>query len=135
VDGNNNRHRISVAVSGTSTGVNTVSAYFHAGTSGSLNPVLVAYDTGFSNSQGAIFSLSDGSFVAGTQHAGSGAIISTGSQSLASGWWRVWATFSLGAAPASAEIQVAQGSNNFFTGNSADNLLVWGATMRAGNLP
>lgn len=136
VDGNNNRHRItSTALSGGSTGVNTMSAYFHAGT-GSLNPVLAAYDSSFfASSIGVIFSISDGSFVTTTQQTGSGSVIATGSQSMGNGWLRVWATFTLGTAPGWAEVQVAQGFNNFFTGNGSDNLLVWGAAMRPGSLP
>ena len=136
VDGNNNRHRITAtAAAGGSTGVNTMSGYFHAGT-GSLNPVLVAYDPGFFTSTiGAIFSITDGSFVGLTQHTGSATIISTGSQSVGNGWWRVWATFNLGLVPAFPEVQVAQGFNNFFTGNGTDNLLVWGVAIRPGTLP
>lgn len=138
VDTNNNRHRITEqsALSGGSTGSNTMSGYFHAGSGGSLNPVLAVYDSSFfSSSVGAVFSITDGSFIGTTQQTGAGAITATGSQYMGNGWWRVWATFTLGVAPGWSEVQVAQGFNNFFTGNGTDNLLVWGVAMRPGTLP
>jgi hypothetical protein len=115
-------------------GTYTYSTYLHAGTAGSDGIAIVVYDSGFTNIAGAVFS-NAGVYFGSVLTAGNGAVISAGSQALAGGWFRVWMTYSMGAAPAWEFIYLAQGAGVVFSGNSTNNVLVWGPAMRAGTLP
>lgn len=131
-----NRHIDQGSITTGSTGQNTASVYVHTGSSGSRNVTFGVYDTSFTNELGAIFSPTDGSFVSIGQNVGSGAIVSTGSQSVGNGWYRCWFTFTLnGNAPTSGFVGLASSTNYSYNGDGASNLLVWGPAVRPGSLP
>lgn len=128
-----NNHLIAENVTAAA-GTYTYSTYLHAGTAGSDGIAIVVEDSAFTNIAGAAFS-NTGVYLGSILTAGNGAVISAGSQALTGGWFRVWMTFSMVAAPAFEFIFLTQGASNVFSGNSTNNVLVWGPAMRAGTLP
>lgn len=129
-----NRMQQGFAVVGSS-GSNTMSVYIHTGSTGSDNITLTAYDSAFTNTAGAIFQTSNGAFLGTQQMAGNGSVTGVGSQSMGNGWTRVWMTFTVGTTVAWYEVGLAQGTSIFITGNSSNNVYIWGPALRAGSLP
>ncbi|RKQ70113.1 phage head spike fiber domain-containing protein [Oceanibaculum indicum] len=110
----------------------TQSLFVRAGVGSARNLRMVIAGNVSSNIASAIFSTSTGAVLFASV-----AVLATTARNIGGGWWRFSLTIAMGASDSFAEaiIQMADGTNAFYTGDGSSGLYIWGSQFEVGAYP